>query len=118
MSTKVNAKSYKIAKFASITLLITTIAAILVWGTYAKYTSIATGTATATVAKWDIKAGAYGEEVSIIGDDATVAFNLFDTILEEDGSEEYDVIRDDEGNVLKIAPGTSGAFDLSIVNYS
>ena len=115
-SKKVN--SNKTMKFVSLVMLVTVVAAIMIAGTFAKYTSTASGTATATVAKWDISAGALGEEVSITGEDATVAFNLFDTILEEDGvTEELDVYAED-GKVVRIAPGTSGAFDLSVLNNS
>ena len=105
-------KENKIMKFVSFVLLITVIALILVAGTYAKYTSTATGSATATVAKWDIKAGKTGEELSITGSNATVAFNLFDTILDENGTEETDVVAG------KIAPGTTGSFELSVKNDS
>ena len=105
-------KDNKMMKFISFVLLITVIALILVAGTYAKYTSTATGSATATVAKWDIKAGKTGEELSITGSNATVAFNLFDTILDENGTEETDVVAG------KIAPGTTGSFELSVKNDS
>lgn len=105
-------KENKLIKFTSFVMLIAIIAMILVASTYAKYTSTASGTDTATVAQWDIKAGPEGSEVSITGSDATVAFNLFDTILDEDGTTENDVASG------KIAPGTSGAFELSIKNDS
>ena len=44
----------KTSKFVCIVLLLCVIAMILVAGTYAKYVSSAKGTATATVAGWDI----------------------------------------------------------------
>ena len=118
MKSAENTKDFRLLKLTNLVLLVTILALIMVWGTYAKYTSSATGVATATVAKWDISAGIQGEEVSITGDNAEVEFNLFDTILEENGTDEYDVLRDDEGKVIRIAPGTSGAFDLSIKNDS
>ena len=106
-------KDNKIMKFASFVLLITVIALILVAGTYAKYTSTATGSDTAVVAKWDIKAGVKDSEVSITGSNPEVAFNLFDTILDEEtGLAETDVTSG------KIAPGTKGEFELSIKNDS
>lgn len=105
-------KENKTLKLIAFTLLITIIAIILVAGTYAKYASSASGSDSAVVAKWDIKAGPEGNEVSITGDNATVAFNLFDTILDEDGTAETDV------TAGKIAPGTSGAFELSVKNDS
>lgn len=105
-------KENKTMKFVSFVLLITVLALILVAGTYAKYTSTASGSDTATVAKWDIKAGKTGEEVSITGSNPEVAFNLFETINNEDGTAETDVTAE------KIAPGTSGAFELSVKNDS
>lgn len=111
-------KENKILKITCLTLFVSVFALVLVAGTYAKYTSFATGSDTATVAKWDIKAGVAGQELSITGSNSTVAFNLFETILDEDGYAEQNVIADENGNVLKIAPGTSGAFELSIKNDS
>lgn len=108
-------KNNKMIKFASFTLLITIIALILVAGTYAKYTSSASGSDTATVAKWDIKAGASGSEVSITGSNSTVTFNLFDTIL--DGDETSDKNENDVRAGM-IAPGTRGKFNLSVKNDS
>ena len=111
-------KENQILKITGLTLCVSVIALVLVSGTYAKYTSSASGSDTATVAKWDIKAGAVDNELSITGSNSTVAFNLFDTILDENGTTEKDVIADENGKVLKIAPGTSGAFELSIKNDS
>lgn len=76
-------------------------------GTYAKYTSNETGTDTARVAKWDVK----------FGNDATFAFNLFDTILDTDGSAETDV-KDGKPTENIIAPGTKGEFSIDITNDS
>lgn len=75
--------------------------------TYAKYTSSETDTDTARVAKWDVKFGA----------DRTLAFNLFDTILDTDGTNETDV---KDGNPTEniIAPGTKGVFSIDITNGS
>lgn len=108
-------KENKLTKFISFVLLITIIALILVAGTYAKYTSTATGSDTATVAKWDIKAGVEGSELSITGSNSTVAFNLFDTIL--DSAETADTAETDVSEGM-IAPGTRGKFELSVKNDS
>ena len=51
-----------------------------VGGTFAKYTSSATGTDTATVAKWSFKVG----ETDIATTD-TFTFDLFKTIKDSDG---------------------------------
>lgn len=71
--------------------------------TYAKYTSEETAADTARVAKWDVK----------FGDSDTLTFDLFDTILDTDGSAETDV---KEGKI--IAPGTKGEFSIDITNNS
>ena len=105
-------KNNKNIKMISVMLFVVVIAFVLVAGTYSKYISSASGSDTATVAKWDIKAGKAGEELSITGDNASVTFDLFGTILDEDGTEESDVVNG------KIAPGTMGEFDFSIKNDS
>ena len=103
----------KMLKLTSFVLLVTMVALTLVSGTYAKYTSTASGTDSAVVAKWDIKAGVSGSETSITGSNATVAFNLFDTINDTGNTAaETDVAAG------KIAPGTAGSFEMSIKNDS
>lgn len=102
-------KDNKLVKFTMFVLLITIVVIVLVSGTYAKYTSDASGSATATVAKWQIKAN--GTDITV--DDATIAFNLFETINDTGNTAvETDVINN------KIAPGTAGKFDLKIDNLS
>ena len=105
-------KETNILKLTCMTMFAAIVGLILVSGTYAKYVSQVSGSDTATVAKWDIKAGKAGEELSITGDNASVTFDLFGTILDEDGTEESDVVNG------KIAPGTMGEFDFSIKNDS
>lgn len=81
-------------------------------GTYAKYTSEIAGSSTATVAKWK---WTIGESVIDSAEDATngYTFNLFNTIKDSDlTSAETDVAAG------KIAPGTSGSFDIDITNNS
>lgn len=108
-----NQKDHKLEKLTAIALFIAVAGLVILSGTYAKYTSTASGSDTATVAKWIIKAGAKNNEQLITGSGATVAFNLFDTILDEDGENvETDVTES------KIAPGTSGKFELSVKNES
>lgn len=102
-------KDNKLVKFTMFVLLITIVAIVLVVGTYAKYTSDASGSSTATVAKWQIKAN--GTDITV--DDATIAFDLFKTINDTGNTAvETDVINN------KIAPGTAGKFDLKIDNLS
>lgn len=89
-------KENKLAKFMALVLLITLLAVILVSGTYAKYTTSASGTDTATVAKWSIK---FGSEDIAKSQTKTLSIDLFSTITNTDGS--------------LIAPGTMGKFTLA-----
>lgn len=95
-------------KFTNIVLFITMIAIILVSGTYAKYTSTASGTSATVVANWSFNVN----DKNIA--EETFEFNLFDTanIKDSDGSAEEDVA---EG---LIAPGTSGSFEFALENTS
>ena len=88
-------------------LLITMIAMIFVSNTYAKYTSSATGTDTATVAKWSFDVNS-----SDIATTETFTFNLFETINDTDGTAEDNV------SAGLIAPGTQGSFALDLKNNS
>ena len=96
------------------TLILVAIVAIgsyFVAGTYAKYTSDVTGTDTATVAKWK---WVINSTTIDSADDASYTFNLFDAIKDSNGStNETDV-----ATGKKIAPGTSGSFDIDIENQS
>lgn len=79
-------------------------------GTFAKYTTAQTGTATARVAKWNI----------LFGDGTTMSekftFDLFSTLYDPTAnSPETDVKTD--GDAI-IAPGTMGSFALVIENRS
>lgn len=105
-----NKNNNKLLQFTNIVLLITIFAIILVAGTYAKYTSSASGTDATVVAKWSFKVN--GEEIAVEGDAKTVNFGLFDTINDSNGDEETDV---KEG---LIAPGTQGAFEFELKNTS
>lgn len=100
----------KLLQFTNVVLLITMFAIILVAGTYAKYTSSASGTDATVVAKWSFKVN--GEEIAVEGDAKTVNFGLFDTINDSNGQAETDV---KEG---LIAPGTKGAFEFELKNTS
>ncbi len=82
-----------------------------VGGTFAKYTSSATGTDSATVAKWSFKVG----ETDIATTD-TFTFDLFKTIKDSNGTDNETDISPDDGTI--IAPGTQGSFDLVLKNES
>ena len=106
-------KNNKTVKFMALVLFVTILAIILVSGTYAKYTTSATGSDTATVAKWSIK---LGDEDIAKSTEKTFAIDLFSTITNTDGSEEKNVKKTD-GTL--IAPGTMGSFTLlSLKNES
>ena len=104
-------------RIAIIVMALTLITSCFVGTTFAKYQSTVATSATATVAKWDIKAGVADDEISITGDE-TVAFNLFDTVVDTyaDGASDYNQLT----NVAdgRIAPGTKGEFTFSIKNSS
>ncbi len=93
-------------KLAILAMVLTLATTSLVAGTYAKYTTTITGTDTARVAKFDVTA---------MGATAGIAtFNLFATINDTlNGEVETDV----SGSKL-IAPGTTGSFDIVLVNNS
>lgn len=82
-----------------------------VGGTFAKYTSSATGTDSATVAKWDIKVGGTN-----IATNDTFTFDLFKTIKDSNGSDVESDMSPVDGTI--IAPGTRGSFDIVIKNDS
>ncbi len=106
-------KNNKTVKFMALVLFVTILAIILVSGTYAKYTTSATGSDTATVVKWSIKLG--NEDIAK-STEKTFTIDLFSTITNTDGSEEKNVKKTD-GSL--IAPGTMGSFTLlSLKNES
>ena len=106
-------KNNKTVKFMALVLFVTILAIILVSGTYAKYTTSATGSDTATVAKWSIKLG--NEDIAK-STEKTFTIDLFSTITNTDGYEEKNVKKTD-GSL--IAPGTMGSFTLlSLKNES
>ena len=97
-------KKNKMMRFASVLLVAVLLSTCAISGTFAKYTSTVTGTATAAVATWDVE---------VAGETETFNFNLFDTLKDSDGSSA-------EGNVATgvIAPGTSGQFTIDVNNNS
>ena len=103
-------KKNRTLRASALLLALTLITTCLVGGTFAKYTSSTTGDDTATVAKWSFHVG--NTEFATT-DTTTFAFNLFDTINDTGNTA-------DEGDVAdaKIAPGTSGSFNLTVKNES
>ncbi len=105
-------KKNRLSRFAILVLILAMTSMTLVSGTFAKYTSEISGTATATVAKWK---WTIGTQDITTAEQATNGFtlNLFDTIKDSNlTSDETDVA------TSKIAPGTSGQFQISLTNAS
>ncbi len=99
-------KKNKMMRIASVLLVAVLLSTCAISGTFAKYTSTVTATSTATVAKWlvTLEGKKFNE---------TITFDFTKTWKDSDGA-------NDEENVVskKLAPGTSGSFDLSVSNYS
>ena len=79
-------------------------------GALAKYTSRATGSNQIDVAKWQFEVN--GTNVTTSADDSTFTVNLFGAVKDSNGGAEEHV------QAGKIAPGTSGSFDIKIANKS
>ena len=100
-------KKNTIFRIAAVVLMCALVTACFASSTFARYTSGATGDASATVAKWSIKVA--GDEIAVTGNDATFTVDLFDTIDHHANSDVSD----------KLAPGTNGSFSFAdIVNES
>ena len=101
-------KKNRMMRLASVLLVLTLLTTSVISGTFAKYTSTVTGSATATVAKWSFEVN--DTEIATTTP-ATVTFNLFDT------STNFDEAGNDVVNG-KIAPGTKGSFNFKVENTS
>ncbi len=89
----------------------------LISGTMAKYTSTASGSDTARVAKWSIKVN---EQEIATNTSQGITFDLFETI-----GDDWDGGVNDDANVVNgvngeniIAPGTGGVFEVNVENDS
>ncbi len=100
-------KKNKMMRIASVLLVAVLLSTCAISGTFAKYTSEATATAIATVAKWDVKLEdkAFNE---------TITFDFTETWTDTDTDS------DGKNHVVakKLAPGTAGSFDLKVTNDS
>ena len=102
-------RSYMMVRLVAILAVTTMFTMCFVGGSFAKYTSSASNSDNATVAKWSFKVG----EVDIATTSETFIFNLFDTINDtKDHNDEDDVVD------TKIAPGTEGFINLVLKNES
>ena len=103
-------KKDKTVKIVILLLALTMVVLMLVSGTYAKYTSTASGTDSISVAKWSIL---LGQTEIATASAQTVTIDLFNTIYDTNGgAAETDVASN------LIAPGTKGSFSLDITNNS
>ena len=107
-------KKNRMMRLASVLLVCVLLTTSVISGTFAKYTSTATASDIARVAKWSIKVE--DTEIGVAGD-TTVAFDLFKTVNDTAGAAESDVLAG-TGDTHIIAPGTSGSFQIDIVNES
>lgn len=104
-------KENKLTKVAIFALLIAIVAIVLVSGTYARYTTNLTGTSSVQIAKWAWNIS--GDDIDANTTEYTL--DLFSTIKD---TATYGTTN--EAHVIdgKIAPGTTGAFDIQITNKS
>lgn len=106
-------KKNRMMRLGAILLVCVLMTTAVISGTFAKYTSSATVTDSAKVAKWSVLVGTE----DIAGNTTkTLNIDLFSTVLgTEDGEEEQDILNN---NGSLIAPGTKGSFDIVLTNSS
>ena len=106
-------KKNRMMRLASVLLVLTLLTTSVISGTFAKYTSSATATDTAKVAKWSVLVNSD----DIAGTTTkTLNIDLFSTVLDtQDGNTEAD-IKTSDGTL--IAPGTKGSFEIVLKNDS
>lgn len=103
-------KKNRMMRLASLLLVLVLMTSSVVGGTFAKYTSKATASDTARVAKWEILV----DTVNIAQETTQIiSFDLFSTIYDTDGGAAEDNVA---ANLL--APGTKGSFTVDITNNS
>ena len=111
-------KKNKMMRIASVLLVAVLLSTCAISGTFAKYTSTASGTDTARVAKWSVTVE--GTEIAINPQVNTLSINLFDTVTDDattDGTTDDTNVANGSGEVI-IAPGTGGKFVLDLANLS
>ena len=99
-------KKNKTMRIASVVMMAALLSTCAISGTFAKYTSASTGTATARVAKWDIRLGQSEQHMT---DEFT--FDLFNTTYDNEAVKSATTDK-------VIAPGTTGSFEINIQNKS
>ena len=104
-------KTNKIMRLASGLLVVAMMTTCAISGTFAKYISTTSGSDDAVVAKWSFKVN--DNEIAVTGDAQKVSFGLFDTINDTGNTAEEEDVK-----TTRIAPGTSGSFELKLENTS
>lgn len=113
-------KSLRTASVLAIATLLTTS---ILSGTFAKYTTTVSGTDTAIVAKWDVKAGEF-TETSVKSVDIFKEGQVYDLKTDSgvidytSGVEDNDVIQTAKNSNTVIAPGTWGKYTFKLENKS
>ncbi len=101
-----------ILRLLMLCLVLTFTTTYMVSGTFAKYTTSITGSDSARVAKFAVKAANFTENNEAV-------FDLFNTINDTgDAAAEMDVDVNGTGAETVIAPGTAGSFALKLENDS
>ena len=101
-------KMMRVAAVLAVAALLTTSA---LSGTFAKYTSSASASDSARVAKWSFKVG----DKDIVANE-TISFDLFNTVKEATLATDETHIQSTDGSI--IAPGTGGSFAIVLKNES
>ena len=101
-------KKNKMMRIASVLLVAVLLSTCAIGGTFAKYTSASTGTASAVVAAWS-----FDVDGTNIVESNTFTFDLFDTVYDTNGGAAETDVADG-----MIAPGTKGSFSFNIKNTS
>ncbi len=106
--TKRSSMMIRIVAVLAVTMMFTMC---FVGGTFAKYTSSASGSDSARVAKWSFEVND-----TEIATTQTFTFNLFDTIKDSNGTDDETDMSPVDGSI--IAPGTQGSFQIKLENLS
>ena len=106
-----NNKTHKKRKIVALVLCLALGVTCIAGGALAKYTTSVSANDTASVAKWHFEVN--DVNMSPTDGSAQMTFDLFNTIMDTDGSSAETDVKTD-----LIAPGTSGKFDVKIENLS
>ncbi len=100
-----------------VTVFVALVSLTLVSSTWAKYTSTATGSDQARVAKWAWQFN--GTDIDLASA-KSVTFNLFNNVADTSDADETDDenVKNGNGDEVIIAPGTKGEFSFSVTNAS